>query len=86
MKLFSLIKNLKCRTLGSLNIEIFGLYHHDKNVQANGLFFCINGTNDNGEKYISSAIKNGAVAVVVNHEVKNVSVPQCTAHNQVYCR
>jgi len=76
MKLFSLLKNLNCRTLGNLNIEISGLYHHDKNVQANGLFFCINGTNDNGEKYISLAIKNGAVAVVVNHEVKNVSVPQ----------
>ena len=76
MKLFSLIKNLKCRTLGNLNIDISGLYHNDKFVQPNGLFFCINGTKENGEIFVESAVQKGAVAVVSNHEIKGISVAQ----------
>ena len=76
MKLFSLVKNFKCRIFGNLNIEISGLYHHDKEVRQGGLFFCIKGTEKNGELYVNSAIENGAVAVVTNHEINGICVPQ----------
>ncbi len=69
MKLFSLIKNLKCRTKGSLHYDITGLYHKDSDVQANGLFFCLEGENFKGSSFAAVAVKNGAVAVVVEHEI-----------------
>ena len=33
MKLFSLIKNIKCRIVGNINIDISGLYHRDSDVK-----------------------------------------------------
>lgn len=72
MKLYKLLKNIKCRVYGSMLVEISGLYHNDKNVQAGGLFFCIEGVNFCGEDYVKTAIKNGAVAIVSNKELKGI--------------
>lgn len=73
MKLFKLIKSYKCRVLGNLNLEISGLYHRDTEVKENGLFFCLRGTKVDGTAYIKSAINNGAVAIVTEHEIPNLS-------------
>ena len=73
MKLFSLIKNIKCRIVGSPVVEIKGLYHNDTAVKEGGLFFCLRGTKVDGVNFIKSAIKNGAVAVVVESEIQNLS-------------
>ena len=70
MKLFKLLKGIRCRVLGSVLIEIKGLYHNDKLVEKGGLFFCINGQNSNGEEFISSAVNRGAVAIVTERELK----------------
>lgn len=72
MKLFKLIKNYKCRVVGNSNIEITGLFHKDTEVKTGGLFFCLRGTRVDGADYIESAIKNGAVAVVVENEIPNL--------------
>ena len=76
MKLFKLIKNIKCRILGNINLDIFGLYHRDTDVEKGGLFFCINGTKTNGEEFVQNAAKNGAVAVVTEKELKGVCLTQ----------
>ena len=73
MKLFKLIKNYKCRVFGNANIEILGLYHKDTEVKNCGLFFCLRGTKVDGTAYIKSAINNGAVAIVCEHEIPNLS-------------
>ena len=72
MKLFSLIKNINCRTFGTTNLSITGIYHHDTEVKENGLFFCLRGTRVDGNNYIFSAIKNGAVAIVTEQEIPNL--------------
>lgn len=72
MKLFKLIKNYKCRVVGNSNIEITGLFHKDTEVKTGGLFFCLRGTRVDGSDYIESAIKNGAVAIVVENEIPNL--------------
>lgn len=73
MKLFKLLKNLNCRVLGNSAIEIDGLYHKDTEVNKNGLFFCLRGTRVDGNNFVFSAIKNGAVAIVVEQEIQNLS-------------
>lgn len=73
MKLFSLIKNLNCRVLGSSLVEISGLYHLDTEVKENGLFFCLRGTRVDGTNYVASAVKNGAVAIVTEQEIPTLS-------------
>ncbi len=72
MKLFKLTKNYKCRILGNMNIDITGLYHKDTEVKSGGLFFCLRGTRVDGTNYIKSAISNGAVAIVTEHEISNL--------------
>lgn len=71
MKLFQLLKNIKCRVFGSMDIEISGLYHCDKDVKKDGLFFCLDGKETSGEKFAENAIRNGAVAIVAKRELKN---------------
>lgn len=72
MKLFQLIKNVKCRVFGSALVEISGLFHNDKDVQPDGLFFCIDGKNESGENFVKSAVESGAVAIVTKKEIKNL--------------
>lgn len=72
MKLYSLLKNIKCRVFGSELVDISGLYHNDKEVKNGGLFFCINGKNFNGEDFVKNAVDNGAVAVVLENEEKGL--------------
>ena len=72
VKLFKLLKGVKCRVLGSLLVEIDGLFHNDKEVKENGLFFCLNGLKNSGADYVNSAISNGAVAIVSECEIKGL--------------
>lgn len=73
MKLCSLIKNLNARVFGNTTIEITGLYHKDVDVKENGLFFCLRGTRVDGNNFVYSAIKNGAVAIVTQQEIHGIS-------------
>ncbi len=69
MKLYSLIKDISCRVVGTAVLEITGLYHRDTEVKEGGLFFVLKGTKVDGRSYVSSAIKNGAVAIVSEQEI-----------------
>ncbi len=72
MKLFKLLKNYRCRVAGNSNVEISGLYHKDTEVKTGGLFFCLRGTRVDGSEYVESAVKNGAIAIVTEHEIPNL--------------
>ncbi len=69
MKLFSLLKNTNARILGNVNLDIKGLCHKDTEVKDGYIFFSLRGTRVDGNNYVLSAIKNGAVAIVTETEV-----------------
>lgn len=73
MKLCSLIKNVSARVFGNPAVEISGLYHKDTEVKENGLFFCLRGTRVDGNDFVYSAIRNGAVAIVTQQEIHGIS-------------
>lgn len=52
------------QVVGNSDLNINALYLSSLEVKANGVFIAIKGFSTDGHKYISSAIENGAVAVV----------------------
>lgn len=72
MKLFKLLKGVRCRVLGRMSIEIEGLYISDKGVLSGGLYFCLNGRSYNGEQFVLSAIEKGVVAIVAEKEFQGL--------------
>jgi len=73
MKLYYLLKNINCRVVGNTILDIKGLYHKDTEVKEGGMFFSLRGTRVDGSSYVLSAVKNGAVAVVTEQEIQNLS-------------
>lgn len=73
MKIYQLLKNVKCRVLGSVLKEVTGLYHNHDRVEKDGMFFCLKGTEMNGEDFALKAIRNGAVAIVVENELRFIN-------------
>ncbi len=69
MKLYKLLKGIKCRVLGLLNIDVKSLHIKDVNVKNGGMYFCIKGTNVDGLAYVQSAISLGACVIVAEREL-----------------
>lgn len=81
MKLRDLVNNYKYKdTIGSLDVEISGLEFDSRNVKSGGLFFCLRGKNENGEKFVYDAINKGAAAVVTQTPL-SIGVPQIIARD-----
>ena len=60
---------------GITDQEIHGLYYDSRQVQPGGLFFALKGAAVDGHRFLEAAIREGAVAVVVEDET---SVPAGT--------
>ena len=67
-----LLKNLvKCIGITLENeIEVENISVNSKNVKSNGLFICIIGLHNDSHDFIDEAVRNGAVAVVIQHGSK----------------
>lgn len=61
------IEGLKVR--GNLDIDITHLDKDSRNIKENGLFVAIKGFDTDGHEYIETAIKQGAVAVILQEGV-----------------
>jgi len=73
MKLSKLLKNTKYNILsGSTDIDINGMSIDSRKIQKSNLFFCITGFNVDGHNFIDAAVKNGAVAIVVEKDIKKI--------------
>lgn len=74
-----LLSNLIAPTDGAVisgeNRQIAGLCADSRKVQAGHLFVAVPGTKCDGASFISDAIKNGAIAIVADHETDLSSVP-----------
>lgn len=55
---------------GSLDIEVTNVSRSSNDISKGGLFFCIKGLKSDGHRYAEAAIKNGAVALVVETDIR----------------
>lgn len=68
MKIRQLTDTIKCSIIGDdVDVKSLALSHND--CKDGSIFFCIKGNNCDGEAYIDSAAKNGAVAVVTTRPI-----------------
>lgn len=74
MNLTELLSGVDCVLLGG-DTNIKSLTCSSKDVDAQGLFFCIQGAKSDGHDYVHDAIKNGAVAVITERRLP-LSIPQ----------
>lgn len=69
MKLNDMLKKVECAVFGDEYIEITGVKYDSRNVKRGDLFFCISGFKTDGHKYAESAVKSGAVCLVVTRKL-----------------
>jgi UDP-N-acetylmuramoyl-L-alanyl-D-glutamate--2,6-diaminopimelate ligase len=73
MKLYEILKGIDHEVLvGDLNLELCNITWDSRNVDRNSLFIAVKNRNVDRHDYVLDAINNGAIAVVVEHEVPNV--------------
>lgn len=80
MKLKKIIKNLKCETVGELNVDINDITYNSKEVVAGSIFVCLVGENSDGHNFAKEAEKNGATAIICEKKV-DVSITQVIVEN-----
>ncbi|MCB2288905.1 UDP-N-acetylmuramoyl-L-alanyl-D-glutamate--2,6-diaminopimelate ligase [Clostridium sp. CS001] len=79
MKLRDIMENTNLDIIqGSIDLEINRIQYDSRKVNQGDVFFCIDGYNVDGHKYIQDAINNGAIAIVCQKDIdmdfKNCSV------------
>ena len=70
MLLQYLVEDLKKETNGNLNIDINKIEYDSNKIEKGDVFVAIKGYKEDGHNYVSEAIEKGAVAVVVEDDVK----------------
>ena len=69
------LEEIKAR--GDINLEIKGIEKNSKEVKEGYLFIAIKGFSVDGHKFIEDAIKNGAIAIMVEEgcDLKSIKIP-----------
>lgn len=76
MRLADLLQSMSYLTVsGAMDHDIQGLYYDSRQVKPGGLFFALRGVASDGRRFIDSAVKAGAVAVVVDEECRPTGIP-----------
>ena len=71
MKLRNIMENIDFNLIqGSIDLDIMHIQYDSRKIKAGDVFFCIEGYNIDGHKYIQSAIDNGAVAIVCQKNIE----------------
>ncbi len=71
MKLSQLLNGIEYSVLnGDTEIEINNLVYDSRNVQKGDVFVCLKGYNVDAHRFASSAVENGAAAVVLSDELE----------------
>lgn len=76
MKLSQIISKIECKTHNFAEIKIQHITNDTTAVRPNSLYFCIKGQQVDGHTLAKVAIQSGAVALVVEHILDNILVPQ----------
>lgn len=81
MELKDLIKDLNIiESNGSLKTEISGIEYDSRNIKKGDVFVAVEGFETDGHKYIESAVKNGAAAVIMQKKC-DCTVPYIITDN-----
>ena len=78
MKLKEMLVGLEgLKVKGNLDLEIAGIERNSKDIKENYLFVAIKGFSVDGHEYIGDAIKNGAIAVMIEEgvDLKKLKIP-----------
>ena len=70
MTLKEIVTNLNCSISGNTEIDIKGIAYDSRKVKEGYLFIAIKGFETDGHKYIDSAIKNGAGAILGEEDIE----------------
>ncbi len=83
MKLETLIRDLPFLegTRGDLQLEIGSVVSSSREPSDRGIFFCIKGERFDGHRFAGEALRNGCVALVVEHYLDEFDVPQILVSN-----
>ena len=81
MKLSRLIKDLDCRVYNYKNINVKALACIDTACTKGCVFFAIPGLNNDGAKYVNSAINKGATVIVCSGHIDNIGAIQVVVNN-----
>ena len=70
MRLSQLLEGVTTKEkIGDMDIDITNIHSDSRKIKENALFVAIDGFTSNGIDYIDSAIKNGAIAIIVEPNV-----------------
>jgi len=69
MELLKILSGIEYKTNGNTNLDIKSISYDSRNVEANSLFVCIKGFEVDGHRFAASAIKKGAIALLVENEI-----------------
>lgn len=76
MTLSELLKDVNIKKIdGGGSMKISGIACDSRNVKPGNVFICITGYETDGHKYAKTAVENGAVAVIAEHDLPTVDVP-----------
>ena len=79
MKLSDCLNGLKdLKAKGKVDIEVTSIENDSRKVSQGSLFVAIKGFDVDGHDYISTAIDNGAVAIVLEdiEKIRNINLPE----------
>lgn len=77
MKLRDIMENSNFNLInGDIDIDVNEIQYDSRKVKQGDVFFCIEGYNVDGHKYIQNAINNGAIAIVCQKNLEDI--PNCT--------
>ena len=81
MKLRQLAESIGANISSCPDTEIRELFMDSRQSVQDGLFFCISGSTFDGHRFAQQAVQKGACALVVEHPVEGISVPQLEVEN-----
>lgn len=77
MKLDELIEYLDYKDLINFkNIDISGISYNSKTTKKGDIFICLVGEHTDGHEYAQMAIDAGAAALLVEHKIDDIKIPQ----------
>src|SRR5690606_2995635 len=77
-----LLKSMEVKKIyNEKDLNISGISYHSQKVTEGNLFVCIKGYKTDGHKYLPQAVKNGAVAAIVEEFQKDIDIPQYVVEN-----